>query len=516
MFDKRGRPAADASPPLESAAKPWAGVDPGPAGIASLARIGTAGRPAAELAGLLAAWEAQASWVAAQSARVTAALADRIERDCHAEGEDKPEEIDNLIASEVSAALRMGPVAGGRRAEVARALTDRLPDTFRALAQGRLSYWHAAAVAEETAALTSDAARLVEQRVLPRAGAVTVGGLRARLRKAVALINPLDSVERAREAAEHRTVTFHPAGDGMAELRALGPAPAVQALYEALDIAAGRVASGDPRRIGARRFDALVDLAVRTLDAPECPPKPKVRAIVHVLLDLPTLLGLQDNPAELLGYGPLPAPLARALALDNGWRRFVADPVTGAPLDLGRARYTPSEELARWVRLRDRTCCFPGCYRTAERCDFDHRRQWAHGGGTDADNLTPLCPRHHRVRHRGWSYVRHADRVVWTSCFGPTYTRYLPDATEDLEIVEYARTAQDADEIDVEAMTAGEFVGALVAPDPDPTRRPPRYRSTECDVPEPEVPELEVPELEVPELEVRERGTPERREPEGA
>ena len=34
-------------------------------------------------------------------------------------------------------------------------------------------------------------------------------------------------------------------------------------------------------------------------------------------VDVPTLLGLQDNPAELAGYGPIPAELAHILAADG-------------------------------------------------------------------------------------------------------------------------------------------------------------------------------------------------------
>ena len=469
--------------------QPWRGLTPGPAALQVLSGVSFAGRPAAELAELLGAWEAQAAWVAAQSARLTAALAGRIERDCLAEGEDNGTAIESLVTAEVTAALHMGPNAAARRIHVAEALCDRLTDTLAALTEGRLSYWHAAAVAEETQGLNGDQARLVERKVLPRAGAETVGGLRARLRKAVALIDPRDSTERAREAAERRHVSQHPAEDGMAELRAFGPAPAVQALYEALDVTAGRAPSTDPRPIGARRFDALVDLAVHTLDTGSCPPTPRIPATVHVVMDVPTLLGLQDHPAELLGYGPLPAPLARALALDNGWRRLVVDPVTGAPQDLGRTRAAPSAELARWIRLRDLSCCFPGCHRTAERCHLDHREQRAHGGGTDTDNLTPLCPRHHRVRHRGWSYVRHPDRVVWTSRYGETYTRYLPNLLEDLELAGYAGLTCPAESEEFD--DPGACIPGMTRPDPDPVLRPPRYRTTEFDPPEPDPPEPE-------------------------
>ena len=50
--------------------------------------------------------------------------------------------------------------------------------------------------------------------------------------------------------------------------------------------------------IDALRADALVQLLIGC--------QPVRRAGVNVTIDLHTLLGLQDNPAELAGYGPSP------------------------------------------------------------------------------------------------------------------------------------------------------------------------------------------------------------------
>ncbi len=47
---------------------------------------------------------------------------------------------------------------------------------------------------------------------------------------------------------------------------------------------------------------------------------------LQVTIDLPTLLGLADNPAELPGHGPLPPHLARELAADADWIWFTTDP----------------------------------------------------------------------------------------------------------------------------------------------------------------------------------------------
>jgi hypothetical protein len=46
-------------------------------------------------------------------------------------------------------------------------------------------------------------------------------------------------------------------------------------------------------------------------------------------VSLTTLLGLDDAPGELAGYGPLPAHLAREMAREGVLRRVLTDPVTG-------------------------------------------------------------------------------------------------------------------------------------------------------------------------------------------
>ncbi|MDT7561824.1 MAG: hypothetical protein QOG76_448, partial [Pseudonocardiales bacterium] len=96
-----------------------------------------------------------------------------------------------------------------------------------------------------------------------------------------------------------------------------------------------------------------------------------VQVRVGVTVGLTTLLGLDQLPGELAGYGPIPADQARELAAQGTWRRLVTDPVTGALLDYGTSRYTPPAHLAAHVVARDQTCVFPGCRIRADRCDLD-------------------------------------------------------------------------------------------------------------------------------------------------
>ncbi len=145
---------------------------------------------------------------------------------------------------------------------------------------------------------------------------------------------------------------------------------------------------------------------------------------INVTIDLPTLLGVAENPAQLTGYGPIPASLARELAADGNWQRFITDPRSGELLDLGRKSYRPSQYLVDFLLARDRTCRFPGCRYPAHRSDIDHVTPWDEGGKTTPENLGALCRRHHRLKtHGGWKVTSASDgSCEWIS---PTGKHYL-------------------------------------------------------------------------------------------
>jgi hypothetical protein len=196
-------------------------------------------------------------------------------------------------------------------------------------------------------------------------------------------------------------------------------------VFLALDaLARARHAASGGRRSGvgldARRVDALIALADAAL-ANRALPRAHGRPVeLQVLIDLPTLLHLRDEPAELLGYGPIPAHVARELAGDATWRRLIHDPVTGHLLDYGRRTYRPPKRLADYVVARDRRCRFVGCGQPAFRCDVDHAVPYAAGGATSCANCCMLCRRHHRLKTRGrWKLRLDPDgAVTWLSAAG--------------------------------------------------------------------------------------------------
>jgi hypothetical protein len=93
------------------------------------------------------------------------------------------------------------------------------------------------------------------------------------------------------------------------------------------------------------------------------------------------------------------------------------------------AGYQPSPTLRHVIRVRQRTCSFPGCCRPAARCDQDHTVPYDQGGRTCECNLAPLCRRHHRAKQvQGWRLDQPEPGVlVWTLPHGRSY-RVQPPA----------------------------------------------------------------------------------------
>ncbi|MHB1596791.1 MAG: hypothetical protein ACYCO9_20005 [Streptosporangiaceae bacterium] len=216
---------------------------------------------------------------------------------------------------------------------------------------------------------------------------------------------------------------------------------------------------------------------------------------VNLTLPLATWLGWSDAPGDAAGFGPLAGPDCRDLAdrLTTGpnvrWcltltgpdgravghacaragPAAMADPADGRPAagdaaavcrapvmewlaglrirwlerdncrhPLQTAAYRPGAPLRHLIKIRQRTCAFPGCRWPARACDDDHTVPFEDGGRTCECNLAPLCRRHHQAKQAvGW----HLDQpqpgvLVWTMPSGRTYTtrptRYGPLPTGSL------------------------------------------------------------------------------------
>lgn len=376
---------------------------------------------------LLVALERHAAWVAALQQDVLATMA--------ADPSPASDELDrsgrDWVREDVSCALRLSGVTAQRRLDVAQALARRLPATLTLLRRGAIGYLHAVALAEGVDGLDDEACAEIEARALRRAAEQSLAEFRRTVRRAVASVAAATVDQQRAEAMAQRRVCVSARDGGMAELWALLPAEGAAAITAAIDALASATSADDPRSADQRRADALVDIAVAVLHDPLLPKAQGMRPAVRVTVALSTLVGCDDEPGTLAGYGPIPASVARRIAADETgtWRRLVTDPLTAQLLDYGRTTYRPPRDLADFVMARDQVCMFPHCNRPAHRCHLDHRVPYDAGGGTDLENVGTLCERHHICKHQaGWHVERGPDGThTWISATKHRYRSRPPE-----------------------------------------------------------------------------------------
>lgn len=408
----------------------------------------------------LAALERQSSWLQAAMQRAIVAVAGINE----GKSDGPFTGVDEAEREDVSSALRLSAGTAQMRIDVARTLVNHLPNTCSALATGDLSAAHATVIAKETAAAIRDglsefAIFSIEQKAIAHAEFHTPSQVAQQVRSAIAKFAPATFEEVVEKARDCRRVSCYNDIDGMSTVVAILPAADAQTVMKAIEafIIKGSsawetsrdlqnteslntdakntdaknveslnsgVKNSDSRSADMKRADALTAIAGFALAASSEEVALHRRPItVNVTIDLPTLLGLSENPGQLAGYGAIPASVARALASDGKWKRFITDPQTGALLDYGRETYQPPQALIDFLIARDRTCRFPGCRRSAALSDLDHAQSWEDGGTTSLDNLGALCRRHHQLKtHGGWAIESRADgSCTWTSPLGKIY-----------------------------------------------------------------------------------------------
>jgi hypothetical protein len=192
----------------------------------------------------------------------------------------------------------------------------------------------------------------------------------------------------------------------------------------------------------------------------------RLSGTINLTMPLSAWLGESAAPGEVAGYGPADAGTCRDLAARTGPAARWCLTLTGADgravahacapagsqgpgsirwaaglrgrmqfLETGtcsHARrtsgYRPPANLVHLIRVRQRTCSFPGCRRPARRTDLDHTQPWHLGGATCECNLAPLCRRHHLAKQaHGWHLTQDQPGIMtWRTPSGRRYTT-LPD-----------------------------------------------------------------------------------------
>jgi hypothetical protein len=194
------------------------------------------------------------------------------------------------------------------------------PAVHAKIADGSWFLDHADAVLDELvgSGLDHDEQQQVLDLVLERGRGRTPWELRQQVRTAMVVLFPAHALDRAEKAKTDRDVRSYVEAPGVASLHAYGPAPDIAAMMACLDAMTFPPAPDDTRTVAQRRFD--------TLRALVCGQVQPGNWQAFVLVGLATVEGEDELPAEIPGFGPIPAAQARKiLAQGASVRRVVVD-----------------------------------------------------------------------------------------------------------------------------------------------------------------------------------------------
>jgi hypothetical protein len=366
------------------------------------------------------------SAAAAGQARLTAALTERRRAADAAAGVPRAKQCRGL-ASEIGLARRDSPSRGGRHLGFATALVFEMPHTLAALECGALSEWRATLIVRESACLTVEDRRTLDAEMC--ADVAGLGGMgdkriEAEAKKIAYRLDPQAVVDRAAKAEADRTVTIRPAPDTMTYVTVLLPVAKGVGAYAALRRAADT--TYDQRSRGQVMADTFFE---RVTGQPADVADP---VAVDLVITDETLLGGDDTPAAVSGYGPIPASVARGLVhkavTDERsrctLRRLYRHPKSGQLVAMeSRARIFP-KGLATFIGLRDQSCRTPYC--DAPIRHRDHAQPRHRDGPTSAENGLGECERCNYVKESpGWRVSAGTENGVHTAEFvTPTGARY--------------------------------------------------------------------------------------------
>ncbi|WP_256041359.1 HNH endonuclease signature motif containing protein [Cryobacterium sp. SO1] len=367
------------------------------------------------------------------------------------------------IVSETACLTRVAERTIDRQLDEARNLCGFAPATFEAFAAGQISYRHATTLLDQLRSLPTDHQAGFEERILPEAKRLPVGRFRDKARRLRERLHPESIVTRTTNALAERHTRWEAAPDGMGWLHWYGTAHDTKAAYTRINTMAVKLKKlGDPTRAGdaageaggragadasagtgteddaaagagsnsrlaedeeqhKRTLDQLRADITRALLLDGITPDGMgagIRGTVMITVPVLTLLGLDEEPATLEGYGPISPEMARQIAGHApSFTRLLTHPETGVVLSLGKTQHKNTTAMKKWLRVRDETCRFPGCSRPAVTSDIDHTHDWADGGTTDCDNLAHLCEPHHRLKHlTHWRVTQEPGGILlWTS-----------------------------------------------------------------------------------------------------
>ena len=302
------------------------------------------------------------------------------------------------VAEEIALARRISPRHAASQLEQHSALVRTMPRTLGLLDAGEITPWTAGDVARATAALDDHERQEVDARI---ADQLTAGS----------------ALRRHDHEVAARRVSLRPLSDVMSRITMDLPTPQAAAVIGTLDATArGIRAAGGPRTLAQIMADEAFSRITGLTRVESAPIE------LQLLMTDASLLGGDDTDAASVGDLPIPAAVARRLALGESTqkaspegeaddaelhgerfiRRLYTDPLSGrlTEADARRRRFTGIER--RFVLLRDRRCRAPLCDAPIEH--IHHVERYADGGSTTTDNGVGTCAAFNQaVEAPGWS-----------------------------------------------------------------------------------------------------------------
>jgi len=316
----------------------------------------------------------------------------------------RAKDVGKGIAAQVALAKRESPARAQRFLGWSKILVRELPATFAELQAGRITEWRAQIVARETAWLAPEHRCQVDEELAPRLEEWGDRRIEAETKKAAYRLDPRGFLARIAKAEGDRRVTLRPAPDCMSSLNSLLPVAQGVSVLAALQRQADSLHSeGDGRSRGQIMADTLVERVTGQATAEAAP------AQVNLVMTDQTFFNTgpdSGEPAHLIGYGTIPAELARRLVAvadeqAEVWvRRLYADP-TGRLAAMESSSRCFEGNLGDFLVIRDQVCRTPWC--DAPVRHGDHVVPVGAGGPTTEANGQGLCQACNQAKEAaGW------------------------------------------------------------------------------------------------------------------
>ncbi len=237
------------------------------------------------------------------------------------------EAAETCAVAEVAAALAVSTRTVAEWLFLTRTAHPAVAEAFDA---GRLAYAAFRTVCRSVAGVPNATEALL-QRVIAAASRCTPGAVAAAVDRILAEFDAQWHREARERATRERSATVRKLPRGQAELTIRGSAEQVAAMWRVIVSAARGVCATDPRPLSARLFDAAHAVLAGRAVACECAGQDceqretvaRTEATAVIVLDAATAAGLAGEPGHLVGWGPVPADVARRIAGDATWQALI-------------------------------------------------------------------------------------------------------------------------------------------------------------------------------------------------